>query len=118
MNDSDDHVIPYEEVVRRRRAVEEAQRRDSGAIHEVKMSDAMSHLLGEDESPDEDGPSPGTLRRIVEREFADEGGRLGPRPEHHPRPHLVKPHEEEPMGQLCSFETRRCEDPADHPDDP
>ena len=56
MNDFDDHVIPYEEAVRRRRVIEEAQRREKG-VHEVKMSDAMTHLLEEDESPDEEGPS-------------------------------------------------------------
>ena len=119
MNDFDDHVIPYDEAVRRRRAIEEAQR-EKGVVHEVKMSDAMNHLLEEEESPDEEGPSPETLRRIVEREFAEEGGRSGPRPEERPRPHLVQQPEpeEEPAGQLCSFETGRCEDPDDSHQEP
>jgi hypothetical protein len=118
MNDFDDHVIPYEEAVRRRRAIEEAQRREKGVIHEVKMSDAMNHLLEEEDAPDEEGPSPDQLRRIVEREFADEGGRSGPRPEERPRPHLVEEPADEPMGQVCSFETRRCESPAESPEEP
>jgi hypothetical protein len=118
MNDFDDHVIPYEEAVRRHRAIEEAQRREKGVIHEVKLSDAMNHLLEEEESPDEEGPSPEILRRIVEREFADEGGRSGPAPEERPRPHLVTQPEEEPAGQVCDFVTRRCEDPDDAPEEP
>jgi hypothetical protein len=118
MNDFDDHVIPYEEAVRRHRAIEEAQRQDKGVIHEVKMSDAMSHLLEEEVSPDEEGPSPDALRRIVEREFADEGGRSGPGPEERPRPHLVGQPEEEPMGQVCDFQTRRCESPGEPSDEP
>jgi hypothetical protein len=116
MNEHDDHVIPYEEAVRRHRAIEEAQRREKGVIHEVKMSDAMSHLLGEEQESDEDGPSPEHLRRIVEREFTDEGGRSDGA--HRPRPRLVEAPEEEPMGQVCSFETRVCEDPARTPEDP
>ena len=88
MDDFDDHVIPYEEAVRRHRAIEEAQRQ-KGVIREVKISDALDHLLEEEKAPDEDGLSPAVLRRIVEREFADEGGRSGPEPEERPRPHLV-----------------------------
>ena len=88
MDDFDDHVIPYEEAVRRHRAIEEAQRQ-KGVIREVKISDALDHLLEEEKAPDEDGLSPAALRRIVEREFADEGGRSGPEPEERPRPHLV-----------------------------
>lgn len=115
MNDFDDHVIPYEEAVRRHRAIEEAQRREKGAGHGVKLSDAMNHLLEEEESPDEEGPTPETLRRIVEREFADDGAPPAPEPEERPRPHLVKEPEEEPAGQLCDFKTRRCEEPDDRP---
>jgi hypothetical protein len=71
MNDRDDHVIPYEEAVRRHRALEEKKR--SGVIREVKISDAMSHLLEEQEAqPDEEGPTPAHLRSIVEREFSEE----------------------------------------------
>jgi hypothetical protein len=116
MNEHDDHVIPYEEAVRRHRAIQEAQRREKGVIHEVKMSDAMSHLLGEEQVPDEEGPSPEQLRRIVEREFTDESGRS--EPEARPRPRLVEDPKEEPMGQVCSFETRVCEDPANTPETP
>jgi hypothetical protein len=115
MNEDDDHVIPYEEAVRRHRAVLEAQRRGKGVIHEVKMSDAMSHLLEEEQEPDDEGPSPEQLRRIVEREFAEEGGRS--EPEQRPRPRLVETPDEEPMGQICSFETRRCEDPVRDPEE-
>jgi hypothetical protein len=116
MNNHDDHVIPYEEAVRRHRAIEEAQQKEKGVIREIKMSDAMTHLLEEEEAPDEEGPSPEQLRRIVEREFADEGGRS--EPEERPRPHLVEAPEQEPMGQLCSFETRRCEDPVERSEEP
>jgi hypothetical protein len=70
MSRHDDHVIPYEEAVRRRRALVEAQRK-GGLIREVKISDAMSHLLEEAFSPEEEGPTPARLRGIVEREFAD-----------------------------------------------
>jgi hypothetical protein len=116
MNDFDDHVIPYEEAVRRRRVIEEAQR-EKGTIREVKVSDALDHLLEEEKSPDEDGLSPEALRRIVEREFSDEGGRSDQGPEERPRPHLVSaPKDDEPLGQLCDFKTRRCEDPAESPE--
>ena len=115
MDDFDDHVIPYEEAVRRRRALEDAQRQ-KGVIREVKISDALDHLLEEEKARDEEGPSPDTLRRIVEREFADDGVRSGPQqPEERPRPHLVKQPDDEPLGQLCDFETGRCEPPADPP---
>lgn len=119
MDEFDDHVIPYEEAVRRRRALEEAKR-SKGVIREVKISDALDHLLGEDEAPDEDGPSPEELRHIVEREFADEGGGSGLEPEERPRPRLVKSlPDDEPLGQVCDFATRRCEDPGEPPgDDP
>lgn len=71
MNDPDDHVIPYEEAVRRHRALQEQKRK--GVIHEVKISDAMSHLLDEREvQPAEEGPTPAHLRSIVEREFSTE----------------------------------------------
>jgi hypothetical protein len=118
MDDFDDHVIPYEEAVRRHRAIEEAQR-GKGVIREVKISDTLDHLLEEEKAPDEEGLSPEALRRIVEREFADEGGRSDPEPEVRPRPHLVSAPEEddEPLGQLCDFETGRCVDPGAPPAD-
>lgn len=73
MSRSDDHVIPYEEAVRRRKALEEAQRH-TGTMREVKISDAMSHLLEEATTPEHEGEaaSPAHLREIVEREFAGE----------------------------------------------
>lgn len=73
MSRSDDHVIPYEEAVRRRRALEEAQKQ-KGVIHEVRISDAMSHLLEEAEAPEQEGegPTPTHLREIVERDFAED----------------------------------------------
>jgi hypothetical protein len=70
MNDFDDHVIPYEEAVRRHRALQEQRRK--GVIHEVKISDAMSHLLQDENAEDEEGPRPTHLREIVAREFADD----------------------------------------------
>lgn len=83
MKDFDDHVISYEEAVRRRRLLEEAQRQKD-AVREVKISDAMSHLLEEEAKPDEEGASPAVLRRIVEREFVDRASQaphlLGVRP--------------------------------------
>lgn len=72
MRRPDDHVIPYEEAVRRRRALEEAQRQ-KGLIREVKISDAMSHLLEGATAVEEEGPTPAQLRRIVERDLLDEG---------------------------------------------
>ncbi len=76
MSDHDDHIIPYEEAVRRHRA-REAERR-KGVIHEVKISDAMSHLLEEEAAQQDAGPSPAVLRRIVEHDFSEqEGGRSG-----------------------------------------
>jgi hypothetical protein len=130
MDDNDGHVISFEEAARRHRAVEEAQQR-KGTIHEVKLSDPMSHLLDEEASdassagegqldrvPHDQGPSPEELRRIVERDFADEGGHSGPEPEERPRPHLVGAGEEHRGGQLCSFEERRCWDPDEFPDGP
>jgi hypothetical protein len=79
MSRSDDHVIPYEEAVRRRRALEEAQRQ-KGVITEVKISDAMSHLLEQATAVDDEGPTPAHLRRIVERDLAEEE-RAGDAPE-------------------------------------
>jgi hypothetical protein len=70
MNDRDDHVIPYEEAVRRHRAREQQKRK--GIIREVKISDAMSHLLEEQDVKHEEGPTPAHLRSIVEREFSEE----------------------------------------------
>ena len=70
MNHRDDTVIPYEEAVRRHRAMEEQRRK--GVIHEVKISDAMSHLLEKQAVQEEDGPTPAHLRSIVEREFSEE----------------------------------------------
>ena len=70
MSDIDDHVIPYEEAVRRRRA-REAQKERSAAAG-LKISDAMSHLLEQAGAQDDEGHIPAHLRDIVEREFADE----------------------------------------------
>ncbi len=70
MSDFDDHVIPYEEAVRRHRALQEQRRR--GVVHEVKISDAMNHLLHDESTEDEEGPKPAQLREIVAREFSDE----------------------------------------------
>ena len=70
MSEYDDHVIPYEDAVRRHRALEADKRK--GLIHEVKISDAMSHLLEEEAVQQDEGPTPSHLRSIVEREFADE----------------------------------------------
>ena len=53
MSEYDDHVIPYEEAVRRHRALEAEKRK--GVIHEVKISDAMSHLLEEEAVQEEKG---------------------------------------------------------------
>ena len=76
MTDIDDHVIPYEEAVRRHRLIEEQKRK--GVIREVKISDAMSHLLEEEASEEDEGPTPAHLRHIVEREFSvkEDSGRL------------------------------------------
>jgi hypothetical protein len=75
----DDHVIPYEEAVRRHRALEERKRK--GIIHEVKISEAMSHLLEEQVVQDEEGPTPAHLRSIVEREFSEEDERSSGEPD-------------------------------------
>jgi hypothetical protein len=124
MDDNGGQIISFEEAARRRRAAGEAQK---GAIHEVHLSDAMSHLLEEEGSAEaegtavqtrKEGPSPEELRQIVEREFADERGRSGPEPEERPRPHLVPDPEEDHGGRLCSFETRKCWDPVESPDGP
>ena len=83
MSDSDDHVIPYEEAVQRHRA-REAQKQGS-AVREVKISDAMSHLLEEAGAQDDGGRIPAHLRDIVEREFADEEEPPNPPPAGRPR---------------------------------
>jgi hypothetical protein len=83
MSDNDDHVILYEEAVRRHREREAEKRRD--VIHEVKISDAMVHLLEGEAAQVDEGPSPVVLRRIVEREFSeDEPGRSGRQPDERP----------------------------------
>jgi hypothetical protein len=69
MSHIDDHVIPYEEAVRRRRARE--ARKERSAAGELKISDAMSHLLEQADAQDDGGHIPAHLRDIVEREFAD-----------------------------------------------
>ena len=125
--DDDGQIISFEDAVRRHRALEEAEQK-KGTIHEVKLSEPISHLLDgdppsgegdrEEHGAHEKHPSPEELRRIVEREFADEGGRSGPEPEERPRPHLVGEDEEDRGGQLCSFETRRCWDPREFPEGP
>ena len=61
MNDRDDHVIPYEEAVRRHRAREEQKRK--GVIHEVKISDAMSHLARGGGAAGRGRPDAGPLRQ-------------------------------------------------------
>jgi hypothetical protein len=71
MSEFDDHVIPYEEAVRRHRARE--ARKQGSAVGELKISDAMSHLLEEATAQDDGGPTPAHLRDIVAREFADTG---------------------------------------------
>ena len=95
MSDSDDHVIPYEEAVRRHRALEAEKRR--GVIHEVKISDAMSHLLETEAVQQDEGPTPAHLRSIVEREFSEEeeDGRSGREPEERP-------------GDICAGEDCVC----------
>jgi len=125
--DDDGQVISFEEATRRRRALEE-ERREREATHEVKLSDAMTHLLADEEAAPAEGasadrsreehPTPEDLRRIVERDFADVGGRSGREPEERPRPHLVGERQEDHGGQLCSFETRRCWDPVEFPEGP
>jgi hypothetical protein len=70
MNERDDHVIPYEEAVRRHRARDEQKR--GRMVREVRISDAMSHLLEEQDARDQDGQTPARLRGIVEREFSAE----------------------------------------------
>lgn len=75
MDERDDHVIPYEEAVRRHRARDEEKRR--AMIREVRISDAMSHLLEEQDAQDQDGRAPAHLRSIVEREFSAEKGSGG-----------------------------------------
>jgi len=93
MNDFDDHVIPYEEAVRRHRALQEQLRQ--GVIHEVKFSDAMSHLLEDEHAADEEGPKPAHLREIVACEFADEEGEGSG----------------EPDGAFCSLDRRPDQPP-------
>ena len=70
MNDRDDHVISYEEAVRRHRARDEQKR--MRMVREVRISDAMSHLLEAQDARDQDGQTPARLRSIVEREFSAE----------------------------------------------
>jgi hypothetical protein len=75
----DDHVIPLEEALRRRRAREAQEeelrakeaREEDGRPHEVRLSEAMTHLL-EPEAAEEDGPSGADIRRIVECELIEE----------------------------------------------
>ena len=83
MSDFDDHVIPYEEAVRRHRALRE--QRSKGVIRELKISDAMSHLLHDTDVEDEEGPKPAHLREIVAREFADENGEGAGEPDGDPK---------------------------------
>ena len=68
MSDNDDHIIPYEEAVRRHREREAEKRK--GVLHEVKISDAMVHLLEGEATQVHEGPSPTMLRQIVDREFS------------------------------------------------
>jgi hypothetical protein len=110
MNEYDDHVIPYDEAVRRHRAREEARKRTDN--HEVKISDAMSHLLEGEmaESQADEGPTPAHLRHIVEREFADKEdrdlhlvgeGRSGREPDER-QPEVG----DEPEGAICTLDRR------------
>lgn len=75
MADDDQRIVSIEDARRRRRERElEEQVRggdETGSGGELRISDAMSHLLDDDaELPD--GSSAGHLRQIVEREFDDE----------------------------------------------
>jgi hypothetical protein len=75
----DDHVIPIEEALRRRRArelqAEEEERireeREKAEHGEVRISDAMNRLL-EGEAAEDERPSATELRRILEREFSED----------------------------------------------
>ena len=110
MSDNDDHVIPYEEAVRRHRA-REAEKRQ-GAIHEVKISDAMVHLLEGEAAQVDEGPSPTVLRRIVEREFSEEEpGRSGREPDE--RPHDARPGENPADGPVRGLDERPDRTPRD-----
>jgi hypothetical protein len=79
MTHDDDHVIPIEEALRRRRArelqaedEERAREEHEKAEHgEVRISDAMSRLL-EGETAEDERPSATELRLIVEREFSED----------------------------------------------
>ena len=124
--DDDGQVISFEEAARRRRALQDDER-ERGGVHEVKLSDAMTHLLDDEAAAPagdepagrpEEHPTPEDLRRIVERDFTDDAGRFGREPEERPGPHLVEDRGEDHGGQLCSFETRRCWDPEDFPEGP
>ncbi len=81
MSDRDDHVISYGEAVRRHRLLEEQKRRD--VSRDLKMSDAMSHLLEEEAAQEVEGATPAHLRQIVEREFGADGGRAGQAEDQH-----------------------------------
>jgi hypothetical protein len=94
MKDFDDQVIPYEEAVRRHRALQE--QRSKGVRREVQISDAMSHLLHDANAEDEEGPKPARLREIVAREFADEKGQGSGEPGGEP--------DGEPEGAFCSLD--------------
>ena len=78
MSELDDHVIPYEEAVRRHRAREE--QKQGSAVSGLKISDAMRHLLEEADAQDDGGLSPAHLRDIVAREFAGEAEPPDPPP--------------------------------------
>jgi hypothetical protein len=110
MSDYDDHVIPYEEAVRRHRAREAEKQK--GVLHEVKISDAMVHLLEGEAAQMDEGPSPTVLRRIVEREFADEEqGRSGWEPDE--RPHDAHPDQRPAAGPVGNSEERPDRTPQD-----
>ena len=106
MSDHDDHVIPYEEAVRRHRAKEAEKRK--GVIHEVKISDAMVHLLEGETAQETEGPSPTVLRSIVEREFTEEevAGRSGREPVERPGDGHADEHPAD--GPIC-----RLDEPAE-----
>jgi hypothetical protein len=104
MTDIDDHVIPYEEAVRRRQLIEEQKRK--GVVREVKMSDAMSHLLEAEASEEAESPTPAHLRHIVEREFSvdADSGRLFCRLDERPAG----------VGELTPAPGERPEEPPRH----
>jgi hypothetical protein len=83
MTEDDDRSTSIEEALRRRLAreqreeEEERARREREGVGEVHISDAMTRLL-EDDEEDPEGSTAEHLRRILEREFAEDEGDEGP----------------------------------------